>query len=299
MLIGVFNFWLQFVSMVTQYIGRFAPSPTGYLHAGSLVAALASFIDAKAHNGKWFVRIEDVDQTRCKVEWADSILNILGRLEMKSDGPIVWQSKRTTRYCEVLQCLIDRHRVYGCSCSRHSIEELNRLNGAPLYRYPGTCRCGARGPIRSWRFLTSSCPITFTDRWYGNYSQNVEDEVGDFVVKRADGLFAYQLAVIVDDHDSGITDIVRGADLIDNTPRQLAIYKALGWKEPQYMHIPLVLNERHEKLSKQGGARPLGNNLMHELQQAWIHLGFEAFSTKNFSDFYEKASIQWRNRFKI
>ncbi len=283
--------------MTEQYIGRFAPSPTGLLHAGSLVAALASFIDAKAHNGLWLIRIEDVDTTRCKTEFSQGILSVLDELQMKSDEPIIFQSERQDRYTEVLNQLIASHRVYGCSCSRHSIEEANRQSGAPLHRYPGTCRGGTAKPIRSWRFLTDSNPISFVDRWCGPYSQNVEEAVGDFVLKRSDGLFAYQLAVIVDDHDSGITDIVRGADLIDNTPRQIAVYRALGWKEPRYMHIPLVLNDRHEKLSKQGGARPLSSDLFLELQHAWMHLGFPAINAKNFEDFYGKAVVMWRNRF--
>ncbi len=283
--------------MSENYIGRFAPSPTGLLHAGSLVAALASYIDAKAHNGAWLIRIEDVDQTRCKPQWTEGILQVLKRLQMVSDGPIIFQSQRSDRYADVLNTLIESGKVYGCSCSRHSIEEANRKTGAPLHRYPGTCRNGACGPIRSWRFRTDSNPIAFTDRWFGQYSQNVEEEVGDFVVKRADGLFAYQLAVIVDDHDSGITDIVRGADLIDNTPRQIAIYKSLGWSVPRYMHIPLVLNDRQEKLSKQGGARPLSDNLMHELNCAWVHLGFDAIAADTFREFYDKAVSCWRERF--
>ena len=263
--------------MTENYIGRFAPSPTGLLHAGSLVAALASFIDAKAHHGKWLIRIEDVDQTRCKKEWAEGILSVLDRLEMKSDGPILWQSQRTDRYLEVIDQLIAQKKVYGCSCTRHTIEEENVRLGAPLNHYPGTCRQGPHGTIRSWRFLTNDAPITFTDRWSGHYSQNVEKEVGDF----------------------GVTDIVRGADLIDNTPRQLAIYRALGWKEPTYMHIPLVLNDRHEKLSKQGGARPLSENLLEELNHAWHHLGFTPISAKNPTDFYNQAIPLWQNRFQI
>lgn len=283
--------------MTENYIGRFAPSPTGLLHAGSLAAALASFIDAKAHHGQWRIRIEDVDETRCKKEWADGILSVLNQLEMKSDGPILWQSKRKDRYAEILQILIAKHKAYGCSCTRHSIEETNRQNGLPLHYCPGICRKGSHGPIRAWRFLTDNQTVTFTDRWFGTYSQNVEEAVGDFIIKRADGLFAYQLAVVVDDHDSCITDIVRGADLIDNTARQLAIYRALGWNEPRYMHIPLVLNDRNEKLSKQAGARPLGNGLMTELNHAWVHLGFEAIDARDFADFYSQATLQWFNRF--
>ena len=283
--------------MTENYIGRFAPSPTGLLHAGSLVAALASFIDAKAHHGQWLIRIEDIDETRCKKEWAEGILSVLNQLEMKSDGPILWQSQRKSRYAEILQSLIDSRHAYGCSCTRHSIEENNRQKGLPLHYYPGICRNGPQGSIRAWRFKTEDKTISFSDRWMGSYSQNVEKSVGDFVIKRADGLFAYQLTVVVDDHDSEVSDIVRGADLIDNTPRQLAIYRALGWTEPTYMHIPLVLNDRHEKLSKQGGAKPLGNDLMAELNHAWVHLGFEAIVARNFADFYSQASLQWFNRF--
>lgn len=283
--------------MTENYIGRFAPSPTGLLHAGSLVAALASFIDAKAHHGQWLIRIEDIDETRCKKEWAEGILSVLNQLEMKSDGPILWQSQRKSRYAEILQSLIDSRHAYGCSCTRHSIEENNRQKGLPLHYYPGICRNEPQGSIRVWRFKTEDKTISFSDRWMGSYSQNVEKCVGDFVIKRADGLFAYQLAVVVDDNDSCITDIVRGADLIDNTPRQLAIYRALGWNEPQYMHIPLVLNDSHEKLSKQGGAQPLGNDLMTELNHAWVHLGFEAIDARDFADFYSRATLQWFNRF--
>ena len=266
--------------MTNQYIGRFAPSPTGRLHAGSLAATLASFIDARAHHGQWLIRIEDVDTGRCKKEWADDILQTLSALQMHSDGEIIWQSKRIDRYTDVLNQLI-----------------ANEAQGLKSNHYPGTCRTGAKSAIRSWRFLTNHEKVTFTDRWLGEYSQDVETEVGDFVIKRADGLFAYQLAVVIDDHDCGVTDIVRGADLIDNTPRQIALMRALGWSVPRYMHIPLVLNDRHEKLSKQAGARPLGNDLMLELAHAWRHLGFEEIRADSFEAFYQEASLQWANRF--
>ena len=283
--------------MTNHYIGRFAPSPTGRLHAGSLAAALASFIDARAHHGQWLIRIEDVDTGRCKKEWADDILQTLSALQMHSDGEIVWQSSRIDRYTDVLNQLITSGKAYGCSCTRLEIEKANEALGLQSNHYPGTCRTGAKGAIRSWRFLTNHEKVTFTDRWLGEYSQDVETEVGDFVIKRADGLFAYQLAVVVDDHDCGVTDIVRGADLIDNTPRQIALMRALGWSVPRYMHIPLVLNDRHEKLSKQAGARPLGNDLMLELSHAWEHLGFEAICADSFEAFYQEASLQWANRF--
>lgn len=283
--------------MTNQYIGRFAPSPTGRLHAGSLAAALASFIDARAHHGQWLIRIEDVDTGRCKKEWADDILQTLSALQMHSDGEIVWQSSRIDRYTDVLNQLITSGKAYGCSCTRLEIEKANEALGLQSNHYPGTCRTGAKSAIRSWRFLTNHEKVTFTDRWLGEYSQDVETEVGDFVIKRADGLFAYQLAVVVDDHDCGVTDIVRGADLIDNTPRQIALMRALGWPVPRYMHIPLVLNDRQEKLSKQAGARPLGNDLMLELAHAWRHLGFEEIRADSFEAFYQEASLQWANRF--
>ena len=283
--------------MTNQYIGRFAPSPTGRLHAGSLAAVLASFIDARAHHGQWLIRIEDVDTGRCKKEWADDILQTLSALQMHSDGEIIWQSKRIDRYTDVLNQLITSGKAYGCSCTRLEIEKANEALVHKSNHYPGTCRTGAKGAIRSWRFLTNHEAVTFTDRWLGEFSQDVESAVGDFVIKRADGLFAYQLAVVVDDHDCGVTDIVRGADLIDNTPRQIALMRALGWSVPRYMHIPLVLNDRHEKLSKQAGARPLGNDLMLELAHAWRHLGFEEIRADSFEAFYQEASLQWANRF--
>ena len=283
--------------MTNQYIGRFAPSPTGRLHAGSLAAALASFIDARAHHGQWLIRIEDVDTGRCKKEWADDILQTLSALQMHSDGEIIWQSKRIDRYTDVLNQLITSGKAYGCSCTRLEIEKANEAQGLKSNHYPGTCRTGAKSAIRSWRFLTNHEKVSFTDRWLGEFSQDVENTVGDFVIKRADGLFAYQLAVVVDDHDCGVTDIVRGADLIDNTPRQIALMRALGWSVPRYMHIPLVLNDRHEKLSKQAGARPLGNDLMLELAHAWRHLGFEEIRADSFEAFYQEASLQWANRF--
>ena len=283
--------------MTNQYIGRFAPSPTGRLHAGSLAAALASFIDARAHHGQWLIRIEDVDTGRCKKEWADDILQTLSALQMHSDGEIIWQSKRIDRYTNILNQLITSGKAYGCSCTRLEIEKANEALGHKSNHYPGTCRTGAKSAIRSWRFLTNHEKVSFTDRWLGEFSQDVESAVGDFVIKRADGLFAYQLAVVVDDHDCGVTDIVRGADLIDNTPRQIALMRALGWSVPRYMHIPLVLNDRHEKLSKQAGARPLGNDLMLELAHAWRHLGFEEIRADSFEAFYQEASLQWANRF--
>lgn len=282
---------------MTHYIGRFAPSPTGRLHAGSLAAALASYIDARAHDGQWLIRIEDVDQQRCSADNARAILDVLSRLELVSDGPVIFQSERQERYQDVFRYLQEQQSVYGCSCSRSDIHRANLAHGIDSLVYPGTCRNGAHGSVRAWRFRTDDTPISFHDRLAGSFTQNVRREVGDFVLKRADGNWAYQLAVLVDDHDCGITDVVRGADLIDNTPRQIALLNALQWPIPHYMHIPLVLNERHEKLSKQGGARALSEDLLSECERAWIHLGFAPVGADRLSAFYPIAIEQWKARF--
>ncbi|MDY2900173.1 MAG: tRNA glutamyl-Q(34) synthetase GluQRS [Candidatus Aphodousia sp.] len=283
---------------MTNYIGRFAPSPTGVLHAGSLAAALASFLDARAHDGRWLIRIEDVDTTRCKAEYTRAILKTLDQLHMVSDGPVIVQTDRLDRYREVFQSLLDKGFIYGCGCSRLSIQKTIQEHHLAPHRYPGTCRKETVGPIRAWRFKTENRTIGFQDRWFAHYEQNVFRDVGDFVIKRADGLFAYQLAVIVDDHDSGVNHIVRGADLIDNTPRQIAIHEALGWDCPSYMHIPLVLNNRGEKLSKQAGAQALSDDLLKELESVWQHLGFPRLGADTIDAFYTGAISMWQERFK-
>lgn len=281
------------------YVGRFAPSPTGRLHAGSLAAALASYVDARAHGGTWLIRIEDVDIQRCSKESALSILDVLARLEMQSDAPVVWQTERFERYEAVLKELLENGMAYGCSCSRSEIQKANLALGREGMIYPGTCRAGAQGAARAIRFRTHDEPITVHDRWSFPFTQCVESEVGDFVIKRADGNWAYQLAVLVDDHDAGVTDVVRGADLIDNTPRQIQLLNALGWDVPRYMHIPLVLNDRQEKLSKQAGALALSDDLLEETERAWTHLGFERIGADRLSAFYPVAIEQWKEKFQI
>ena len=293
-------FRLQFRLMDKEpYIGRFAPSPTGRLHAGSLAAALASYVDARAHGGTWLIRIEDVDIQRCPKESALSILDVLARLEMQSDAPVVWQTERFERYEAVLKELIENGMAYGCSCSRSEIQTANLALGREGMSYPGTCRAGAQGAARSIRCRTHDAPITVHDRWPFPFTQCVESEVGDFVIKRADGNWAYQLAVLVDDHDAGVTDVVRGADLIATTPRQIQLLNALGWDVPRYMHIPLVLNDRQEKLSKQAGALALSDDLLEETERAWTHLGFERIGADRLSAFYPVAIEQWKEKFQI
>jgi glutamyl-Q tRNA(Asp) synthetase len=249
---------------MSGYRGRFAPSPTGPLHAGSLVAALASWLDARAHGGQWLVRIEDVDKPRC-VPGADAqILRQLAACGLLPDEPPQWQSRRERLYQSALDRLIAADLAYPCACSRKEIEEALHAQGHARERhhelvYPGTCRDGLHGKAaRAWRLRVAAGEVAWTDRRLGAQSQDVATEVGDFVLKRADGLFAYQLAVVVDDADQGITHVVRGADLTDNTPRQLLLQRALGIAAtPACLHTPLVLGADGEKLSKQNGAAPL------------------------------------------
>lgn len=248
---------------MTRYRGRFAPSPTGPLHAGSLVAALASWIDARAHGGAWLVRIEDVDTPRC-VPGADrQILSQLAACQLHPDEPPAWQSTRGALYQATLDRLVAAGLAYPCACSRKDIEEALAAQGRPRVRgreapYPGTCRAGLHGRApRAWRLRVPAGVVAWTDRRLGAQSQDVEHEVGDFVLRRADGLWAYQLAVVADDADQGITHVVRGEDLADNTPRQLVLQRALGLPAPCYLHTPLVLGADGEKLSKQNGAQPL------------------------------------------
>ena len=246
------------------YTGRFAPSPTGLLHAGSLVAALASWLDARAHGGRWLVRIEDVDTPRCLPGADARILSQLADCGLMPDEPPVWQSRRGALYQAALDRLLAQGRAYPCGCSRKDIEQAQLAAGHPRERhgelvYPGTCRSGLHGkPARAWRFLTQgSGPVEWTDRRLGPQRQAVAQAVGDFVLRRADGLWAYQLAVVVDDADQGVTDIVRGEDLADNTARQVLLQQAQGLARPRYLHTPLVLGTNGEKLSKQNGAAPL------------------------------------------
>lgn len=273
-----------------NYVGRFAPSPTGPLHMGSLVAALASWLDARAHLGRWLVRIEDVDQTRCKAAHAQTILRQLAAHGLFSDAPIVWQTRRLAGYDQALQTLRDAGLVYPCTCSRTRL--LQSQTAVPTRHsglvYPGFCRQHpvAATPSAAWRFRVDQTPagppnhesrdpvIYWQDRLLGHQSQNVATQVGDFVVKRADGLFAYQLAVVVDDAAQGVTHVVRGQDLADNTPRQLLLQQALGYPGLVYLHTPLVRATNGEKLSKQNGAQPLNPDTASDnLTTAAGHLG--------------------------
>jgi glutamyl-Q tRNA(Asp) synthetase len=260
---------------VAQYRGRFAPSPTGLLHAGSMVAALASWLDARAHQGHWLVRIEDVDTPRCVPGADQAILRQLADCGLHPDEPPTWQSQRGDVYEQALTQLIQTQMAYPCRCSRKDIEAMWAQRGMTKSRhqalvYPGTCRdlssaapdacpspaATTRSP--AWRLcVPAHALITWQDRRLGTARQQVDAEVGDFVLKRADGLWSYQLAVVCDDARQGITHVVRGEDLADNTPRQIVLQQALSFATPRYLHTPLVRDARGEKLSKQQGAQPV------------------------------------------
>ena len=238
------------------YRGRFAPSPTGPLHFGSLIAAVASYLDAKSRSGEWLVRIEDLDPPRVVRGAADAILRTLEACGMRWDGAIVYQSTRFGAYHSALHRLRQRGVIYPCSCSRREIAD-SAVSGIEGPVYPGTCRSGiaAGKTAHALRVDTRGVSIVFDDAVQGPVRQNLETEVGDFVLYRADHVFAYQLAVVVDDAEQGITDIVRGADLLHSTPRQIYLQQLLDLPAPRYSHVPVAVNAQGEKLAKQTRAR--------------------------------------------
>ncbi|HEX5354588.1 MAG TPA: tRNA glutamyl-Q(34) synthetase GluQRS [Aquabacterium sp.] len=293
---------------MSGYVGRFAPSPTGPLHAGSLVAALASWLDARAHGGRWLVRIEDVDLPRCIAGADQIILTQLARCGLIPDETPLYQSQRGEVYQQALDQLIAAHHAYPCGCTRADIAQANAALGLSKPRhgdlvYPGTCRPangGLKGkPARAWRLQVPDAPddlLTWQDRAQGPQQQHLASAVGDFVIKRADGLWAYQLAVVVDDAAQGVTDIVRGEDLCDNTPRQILLQRCLGLPTPRYLHTPLVLGDNGEKLSKQNGAKALDLSLpLAALQAAGAALGL-APQALLLPDWLAQAVAQWRDR---
>ncbi|MEP7057751.1 MAG: tRNA glutamyl-Q(34) synthetase GluQRS [Caldimonas sp.] len=291
------------------YIGRFAPSPTGPLHAGSLLAALASWLDARAHRGRWLVRIEDVDLPRSIAGAAETILRQLADCGLVPDETPVAQSTRDGLYAAALERLVADGWVYPCGCTRRDLAEVAAQRGDLRERhaelvYPGTCRDGLRGkPARAARVLaaaaleTPSVPLVvhWVDRRLGPQSQNVSREVGDFIVRRADGLWAYQLAVVVDDAAQRITHVVRGEDLADNTARQIHLQRVLGYARPSYLHTPLVLGADGEKLSKQNGARPLDTTQPVDLlRAAGSRLGIRV-DAADVPGWLAQATAQWRS----
>jgi glutamyl-Q tRNA(Asp) synthetase len=241
-----------------RYRGRFAPSPTGPLHFGSLIAAVGSCLEARRNGGEWRLRMEDLDRPREEPGAADAILRTLETYGFEWDGPVLRQSLREETYAAALAGLQRGGFVFACACTRREISD-SILDGTIEAVYPGTCRNGiAPGrAARAMRMRVGDAMIGFDDRFQGRVEQDLAREVGDFVVKRGDGLFAYQLAVVVDDFEQGITDVVRGADLLASTPRQILLQRRLGYPEPGYAHLPVAVNTGGEKLSKQTRAAPL------------------------------------------
>ncbi|WP_175128042.1 tRNA glutamyl-Q(34) synthetase GluQRS [Achromobacter piechaudii] len=290
------------------YVGRFAPSPSGPLHAGSLVAALASWLDARAQNGRWLLRMEDVDTPRTVAGAADTIMSQLTALGLHWDGEVMWQSQRNAAYQSAFDSLAARGLIYGCGCTRREIAD-SALRGqtAPGMDgerpYPGTCRHGLPPgrQARAWRLRVPPGVEHFEDRWLGPQTQDVATAVGDFALRRADGLWAYQLAVVVDDAQQGVTDVVRGADLLSSTARQRVLGRLLGAPPLRYLHVPLILDtDSGLKLSKQNGAPAIDTGSpLAALQSAWRNLGFAPLAADRPADFLSAATAHWARRFPL
>jgi len=292
---------------MASYVGRFAPTPSGPLHDGSLVAALASWLDARAHGGRWLVRIEDLDTPRNELGAEQIILGQLAICGLVSDDEPLVQSTRIAAYEEALVQIAEAGQVYPCGCSRREVEQLLTTLGFLQERddervYPGTCRAGLRGkPARAMRVLTvlgsEDITIRWIDRRLGRQRQNLTREVGDFIVRRADGVFAYQLAVVVDDAFQGITHVVRGEDLADNTARQIHLQRLMGLPEPVYLHTPLVMGIDGHKLSKQNNAIALDvSDPVAALQRAAAVLQLPRIEALSVSEWLAAATRAWATR---
>jgi len=283
-----------------RYRGRFAPSPTGPLHFGSLVAAVASYLEAKSNNGQWLVRIEDIDQAREVPGAADDILFTLEQFGFSWDETVIYQSQRHAVYAAALEKLAAKALVYPCFCSRKEIAD-SAMHGLDGLIYPGTCRNSAQekpGRKPAMRIKVPDSTISFDDALQGKIGQHLASEIGDFVLERADGFYAYQLAVVVDDAEQGISHVLRGADLLDSTPRQIYLQQALGFKTPHYAHVPIATNSQGEKLSKTTMANALDKTkpVLH-LWQALDFLGQsppETLKTASLNRLWEWAEMHWR-----
>ena len=283
----------------TTYRGRFAPSPTGPLHFGSLVAAIGGFLQARQQRGKWLVRVEDIDPPREVAGAADEILHTLDAFGLHWDGPVVYQSQRADAYRDAIERLTRSGAIYPCACSRSEIAD-SSVTGIDGLVYPGTCRAGlpAGRPARALRVRTDDTMIEFSDRWQGVVGRRPETAFGDFVVRRADGQIAYQLAVVMDDAAEGITEVVRGADLLESTPRQIHLQRLLQLPTPVYAHLPVIVHVGGAKLSKQtAAARVEADHALPVLWQALRHLGQDPpaeLRQANLAEFWRYAIATWR-----
>jgi len=286
---------------VLGYRGRFAPSPTGVLHFGSLIAAVGSYLEAKSHGGEWLVRIEDLDKPREVPAASYKILRSLEALGMEWDHEVIYQDQRKDIYEGVLTMLNRRGLIYPCTCTRKEISS-SSIAGISGQIYAGTCRNNVQNDDRlgAVRIKTNSNIIEFEDTLYGLINQNLQNETGDFVLRRSDKIYAYQLAVVVDDSEQGITNVVRGADLLDSTPRQIYLQKLLGYTTPTYMHLPVAVNSHGEKLSKQTKAAHLDvSNPVKQLIGAVNFLGQEPPTElvgESVMSFWKWAFINWNPR---
>jgi glutamyl-Q tRNA(Asp) synthetase len=283
--------------VVAPYRGRFAPSPTGPLHFGSLVAAMASYCDARTANGTWLVRIEDIDGPRARAGAADAILRVLACYGFRWDAPVVHQSARGALYARALDRLSQERMLFACKCTRRDLAAGATGPGGERV-YPGTCRDLRLTPRArcALRVRVDAATIAFTDLLQGWQAQNLAQEIGDFVVRRADTLPAYQLAVVVDDAAQGVTTIVRGADLLASTPRQIHLQRLLGVSTPAYLHVPVAVTATGEKLSKQTGALALPDDPLPALLAAWDFLAQAAPPSPPASveQFWRFAQVEWR-----
>jgi len=281
-----------------RYRGRFAPSPTGPLHFGSLVAAVGSYLEARTRGGDWLVRMEDPDPPRVVPGTADQILRALDACGLHWDGAVVRQSVRSAAYHCALHRLRARGMVYSCACSRREIAD-SALAGIEGFVYTGTCRNGvARGRIaRAQRVMTRGAVIAFDDALQGHVEHDLEKDIGDFVLYRADGVYAYQLAVVIDDAEQGVTDVVRGSDLLDSTSRQIHLQRLLGLPTPHYAHLPVAVGESGEKLSKQTRAAPVDpDRPVPALAAAVTFLGQRPpadLARASLAEFWQWALMNW------
>lgn len=279
--------------MPAAYRGRFAPSPTGPLHLGSLTVALASWLQARSQRGEWYLRIEDLDRKRGRAGYADDLLRTLDRFGLYWDGPVLYQSQRDDAYHAALSRL-EQELLYPCSCTRRELLESQPGVDGPVY--PGTCRQTPPLPAtpQALRLKVNGVKIQFCDRIQGECRQELARDVGDFVLRRSDGFYAYQLAVVVDDADQGVTEVLRGADLLNSTPRQIYLQALLGLNTPGYAHVPLLVDAAGDKLSKQKQSDPVATTSPESaLRRCLELLGHAPSPDIGASDLLDWATAQW------